>query len=381
MYRKFPFKYEDIGIRAKLFKEGTGGYIKEKTEDFIVEEESFEKKRQESGLYTYFTLKKTNWTTMQAIASIARACHVSWKRFSFAGTKDRFGVTKQVICVKGVSPEYLRDIKIKDVEISDTYSSSEPLRLGELHNNRFIVTVREYSSKNIKDALTKFSELVKQGLPNYFGEQRFGLQRPNNHVVGEYILREEYENALKALLSYTTEYEGDESRKARLYLAEHWGDWKEGLAAFPKYLTIERMILSHLVEHKNDYVNALRKIPRNIAKIFVYSFQSYVFNTALSNMVDKGLLEDFEMELPGYDSTLKKMGGSVVEQVLKSEGFSLSDFRVSSYPEISCRGGLRKTMMYPKEFKVLEVSKDSYKISFTLPKAGYATIVLREMIE
>ncbi|VVB75268.1 putative tRNA pseudouridine synthase D [Candidatus Tiddalikarchaeum anstoanum] len=380
MYRKFPINYIDIGIKTKTFKESTKGYIKEKPEDFIVEEIPFLKKKNENGNLTYFTLTKKNWTTTQAINKIARYCHVSWKRFNFAGTKDRFGITKQLVSVKGVNPEFLETIKIKDITISDIFKSDEPLKLGDLQTNNFIITVRDYECKNVKSVIEHFIETAKQGLPNYFGEQRFGLQRPNNHLVGKYILKEDFDNALKQLLAVTTPMEGEESGKVRKFLFEHWGSWKEALEIFPKYLTPERVILNHLVLHKNDYVNALRRLPRNIAKIFVYSYQSYIFNLAVSKMVEKGLISDFEIELPGYDSTLKKLGGSIIEEVLKDEGLKLSDFRVSSYPEISCRGTTRRTLVFPDNFKIVNISGDSYTVSFSLPKASYATIIMRELI-
>ena len=86
------------------------------------------------------------------------------------------------------------------------------------------------------------------------------------------------------------------------------------------------------------------------------------------------------MQLPGYDSKFDKIGGVVIEQILDREGIKLSDFKVSSYPEISCRGTQRDAIIYPSDFKINSIKKDKYKISFSLPKGSYATIVLRELI-
>lgn len=381
MYRKYDFNYEEIGITRKLFPYSTKGFIKDSPEDFIVEEEKIEKKIEPEGKYTYFTLKKNNWTTMQSLHRIASICHVSWKRFKFAGTKDKHAVTKQLVCVKGVKPATLKKIKIKDIEISDVFQSNEKLQIGELEGNRFTVRVKDYECDEIKKPLKAFKPFLKKGVPNYFAEQRFGIQRTNNHIIGKYILREDYENALKELLAKSYPLEGEESRKARDYLMNNWKDWKEALPKFPKYLNVERIIINHLTKNPNDYVNSLRKLPRNIAKIFVYSFQSYIFNKAITRMIEKELLSDFELELPGYDSTLKSLGGSVVEELLEEENINLSDFQVSSYPEISCRGHMRRTLIFPKDYKVKRLTNKSYTISFTLPKGSYATAVLRELIQ
>ncbi|MBN1923231.1 MAG: tRNA pseudouridine(13) synthase TruD [Nanoarchaeota archaeon] len=381
MYRNLEFDFKTVGITGKLFPYSTKGFIKDSSEDFIVKEIPFDVKRDENGRNTFFTLVKNNWTTMQAINKIARLCHVSWKRFSFAGTKDKNAVTKQLVCVKGVSVETLKALKIKDIEIEDVFKSNEVLNLGSLEGNEFTIRVNDYACKNINEVLNEFKDFIKQGLPNYFAEQRFGIQRPNNHLIGKMILREEYEKALKELLAESYPLEGEDSRKARDYLKHNWGSWKEAFNNFPKYLNVERIIINHLINHPNDYVNALRKLPKNISKIFVYAYQSYIFNISLSEMIRKKLLSDFELELPGYDSKLDKLGGAVVEEILEKEKVKLSDFRVSSYPEISCRGTKRKTIIYPKDFRVNTVKPKNYSVSFTLPKGSYATIVMRELTE
>jgi len=153
MYRKFDVDYKIIGISEKLFHYSTKGYIKDSSEDFIVKEQGIKKTREEKGKYSYFTLIKNNWTTMQALNRIAKYCHVSWKRFNFAGTKDKNAITHQLVCVKGVGEETLRKIKIKDIKIEDIFQSNELLRIGELEGNNFTVRINDYNCKNIKHVL------------------------------------------------------------------------------------------------------------------------------------------------------------------------------------------------------------------------------------
>jgi len=380
MYRNYPLDFEKIGITNKRFQHSTKGFIKDSSKDFIVTEESIQKPINEKGNLTYFTLKKENWTTMQALSKIASYCHVSWKRFNFAGTKDKNAITKQLICVKGISPEILKKLKIKDLELSNFFRSDEIIRIGDLKGNNFTITVNDYDCKNIKKILEEFGEYLKKGIPNYFGEQRFGIQRPDNHLIGKLILQEDYEQALKELLANSSELEGQDSKTARDFLKENWKDWKQAYDKFPKYLNVERMIIQHLISHNNDYVNALRKLPKNIAKIFVYAYQSYLFNLSLSYLVEKNMLTPFELTLPGYDTDLKELGGAVLEKIMKMEKVNLSDFKVSSYPEISCRGTRRATMIYPENYKIEKITKKSYTISFSLPKGSYATVVMRELI-
>ena len=91
------------------------------------------------------------------------------------------------------------------------------------------------------------------------------------------------------------------------------------------------------------------------------------------------MINDFELILPGYESDLKN-GLCNHERILNDENISLTDFKVSSYPEISCKGGLRKALTYPKNFKIIEIKKDYYTISFELEKSAYATMILKELV-
>jgi tRNA pseudouridine13 synthase len=104
---------------------GIGGYLKREFNDFFVREVPIEKKEDETGDYTHFTLEKTNWDTIRAISALSRAVGVSRKRFGFAGTKDKKAVTTQVMAVWRVEPERLKTIKIKDLKLWDFKKSSE----------------------------------------------------------------------------------------------------------------------------------------------------------------------------------------------------------------------------------------------------------------
>ncbi len=381
MYNDLVIDYLRIGVETSFIKNPpTGGIIKQEPEDFTVSEISRDYERKDEGKYTHCILEKKDWSTINAVKKIARACHISWKRISFAGTKDKNALTRQRISIKNVSIETLKKIRIKDINLSDFYYSDERINIGDLKGNSFVIRVRDYECKKVRRVLEDFiNESGIKGIPNFFGEQRFGT-RQNNHLIGKHILKEEYEKAMFELLTKTSVNETQEARDARNFLKNNWKDWKNALLKFPKYLRIELTLLEHLNKHSNDYVNAFRKLPRNLAKIFIYSYQSYLFNMTISELINNELLTSFELEIPGYNSELKSIGSSVMDEIMKKENVRAEDFKVSSYPEISCTGTKRKTVFFPKDFKIEEITNNDYVISFSAPSAVYATILLKEMI-
>ncbi len=62
--------------------------------------------------FTHFVLEKWNWNTTDALAAIGRKCHVSARRFNFAGTKDRNAHTTQIASAYGVDPQKLMAVHV-----------------------------------------------------------------------------------------------------------------------------------------------------------------------------------------------------------------------------------------------------------------------------
>jgi len=388
--------------------------IKEFPEDFIVEEITkdhrqlvisekrgfVEKEGKGSEMnYLHFVLQKKNWATDMAARKIAKALKLSKKRISFAGTKDKRAITVQLMSMyvkkkekeEGIEKKLL-DVKIKDIEILECYYSSEKVKLGDNKGNRFTIKLPCFSEK-------AFETLKEKGFfPNYHGLQRFGEKRQITHIVGYYILRNKFKEAVMSYLTFTSDKEREEVKIARERLANEQ-DFKKAANYFPKYLKHELMIINHLAKHNNDYVNALRKLPRQTLLMFVHAFQSYIFNIELAIRV-KEKIEKLEndyfckadergfplinekaekngylcMPIIGYGSTLN----DVEKEILEFFKIKKDDFKIKSLPEISSKGSYRLAFSPFIDLFVSE-EEEKYKITFKLPSGSYATVLINEI--
>ena len=99
------------------------GRIKEKPEDFIVEEVWEDKvieakhfrslktnKIEGKKDYVHFTLEKHDWDMNKILKYLANSVGTSKKRFSYAGTKDKVAITAQRMSVWHVAPERLESV-------------------------------------------------------------------------------------------------------------------------------------------------------------------------------------------------------------------------------------------------------------------------------
>jgi len=391
---------KEIGIKKFATQtEGIGGKIKEQPEDFVVEEvwdEVVEAKAfrgleigdevSGSGDYTHFTLEKKDWDLNKILKYLGNFCGVSKKRFDYSGTKDKFAITTQRISVWKMPPDRLKAYKGRDVWLYDFELKEKGLELGDHTGNKFQIHIREVNDiKAAKKILPEFEKQINL-VPNWFGPQRFG-GRLNSHLVGKEILKENLEAAARIYLCS----EGDknmESAKARKWLDENWGEFKEALNVFPDGLRYERSILHHLAVYPNDYANAIRQLPRGIFKIFVHAYQSYLFNQVLSERVKVGLGkidgDILEEGLPtgpvyGYDCPLAEgKAGEIERKVLENEGLEQEEFRIKPIPEASGKGIRRSLTIGIRDFKYT-LDDDSLHLEFILPRGAYATALLLEL--
>ncbi|MFH0861041.1 MAG: tRNA pseudouridine(13) synthase TruD [Candidatus Altiarchaeota archaeon] len=373
-----------VGMRCyKSGAEGVGGVIKQVPEDFIVEEIA-EERLEEEGQYIHFTLEKKNWDTLRAIKEISQRLRVSQKRLGFAGTKDRRAVTRQRVSVWDVKLEDLEKVSIKDIMLSDFSHSDDRINLGDLEGNRFSVTVRKIvlPEDEVRRRVDAIAGELSSGFPNYYGVQRFGIQRPITHLVGREILRGDFNEAVRIYLGKSFGVEEGESDSARQRFWES-GDYGEAIRSFPKHLGYEHALLNHLVKKPTDHVGALRNIPQKLRWMFVHAYQSYVFNLALSEYIRKGF--DVErLPLPGYETQLDEVTASILD----GENVSPEDFKVGRMPELSSKGEYRDCFIPVMDSRFESAGGDELNagftkviISFSLPKGCYATSLLREYLK
>jgi tRNA pseudouridine13 synthase len=142
------------------------------------------------------------------------------------------------------------------------------------------------------------------GIPNWFGQQRFGSQRPVTHEVGLNIVRREWREAVLSYVANPFETEREETQAARQFVAEQADsenpDWQACLDRIPGYLGYERSMLHRLIEDgadtPADFRHALEAVPWNLQRLFINAAQSYLFNQILSERLRRGIPFDRPVE-------------------------------------------------------------------------------------
>ncbi|MEM9729929.1 MAG: tRNA pseudouridine(13) synthase TruD [Myxococcota bacterium] len=147
-------------------------------EDFVVDEiPAYEASGQ--GDHVFCLLEKRGLTTRTAVRRVCEAVGADHNQTGTAGLKDRNAVTRQWISVFGVDVERLAGLALEGVTILEARRHETKLRTGHLRGNRFRIRLREIDSAGIQRAREVLHEIESVGLPNFYGEQRFGRQGDN----------------------------------------------------------------------------------------------------------------------------------------------------------------------------------------------------------
>lgn len=161
---------------------GIGGRLRTYLDDFRVWELPAYPADGRIGAHLLFTLEKRGWNSEDALRELARFCRASRGEFGLAGLKDRDAVTTQWISAPHHVADGLDRFAHDAIVLGPRAPHSNKLRRGHLHGNRFHITVRALAcapSIAVARAQAKLDRLAHVGMPNVYGEQRFGRELAN----------------------------------------------------------------------------------------------------------------------------------------------------------------------------------------------------------
>ncbi len=346
---------------------GTGGALRTKASDFIVDEildgklatECLICGREDEGRVPLFVVAKLaplDFLTLKNHIEKLLRC-----RTKFCGMKDKFSISFQFFTARKILRNEIRVPRRLIVRMVGF--REDHLGPGLNWGNRFIVRIRGISSE------IEPSEDLRT-FPNYFSYQRFGSSTPLNHDIGRLLLRREFRCAAEALAA------------------------KGG---FP-----EVKVRDHLMKNPLDPIGALRKLGTRVLRIYVQAYQSYLFNRILSFRIEKSLLDpkpgDFVLDQHGWTRSYPCEGALLLpvpgaytrvkheqtrdflNSLLRDEGIGLESFLIKEIPEASALGDLRRALEVAFHLRIRPMSRDAILV-FDLRSGAYATSFLREIIK
>ncbi|MCC6676239.1 MAG: tRNA pseudouridine(13) synthase TruD [Phycisphaerales bacterium] len=399
---------------------GIGGSLKQRPEDFLVEEMSQYEPCGE-GEHLYLFIEKRDLSTQQLVSIVAEHFGVDRRAVGYAGMTDKLAITRQVISIHtpGRSIDDFAMLRHDRISVLWADRHTNKLRVGHLRGNRFSIRIRGVEPSSVLRASRVLDILERTGLPNRIGEQRFGLLQ-NNHLIGRAMIMGDFDTAVSLLLAPSPQRPELNAEARASFLA---GDFARARDAFHHSARAERAVLLALSRGASP-VKAFLRLDPVLKGFFLSAFQSAVFNAVLDGRVadasfgtlrpgdlavkhingavfnvDDAVLTDpgtterlasFEISPSGpvWGVSMRRAGGEVGEAELAAlarAGVTPDDLERFDRTNRDLINGTRRALRAPVMHPQVEGGVDEHgayvRCAFDLPKGSFATVVMGEVMK
>jgi len=126
------------------------------------------------GNFLYIDIKKYDLSTWRLLNIFKEATGADDREIGYAGLKDKNATSIQRISLPKKYESLLKNITTDRIKILQTSVNHLPLKVGQLKGNQFVIMLTDV----MPDAAARFAEagsaMQTDGIPNYYGYQRFG---------------------------------------------------------------------------------------------------------------------------------------------------------------------------------------------------------------
>ncbi|TKB46159.1 tRNA pseudouridine(13) synthase TruD [Thalassotalea mangrovi] len=300
------------------------------------------------GEHLILHIRKTGANTTFVARQLARYFKVKDMQVSYAGLKDRNAVTEQYFSIHlpGKPNDDISDLKIDGVEVLSHTRHNKKLKTGALAGNRFELTLRHVTDTD--DLQKRWQQVCATGVPNYFGEQRFGINGNNLTKAAEMFAGAKVKDKKKR---------GFYLSAVRSYLFNQLVQQRIEQQGFDKVQVGDVMMMAgsqsvFLVEELNEALtdDILDRFNRHDIDITAAMWgRGEPMSSGATGEQERGLAEQFNDYCQGL------------------EAFGLKQER-------------RRIRLMPSN-PDMQINGDTVTLTFSLPAGSFATTILRELLQ
>ena len=312
------------------------------------------------GEHLVLHVRKKEMTTWEMLDTISNHVGIRRRDMGYAGLKDKHAMTMQYISVMAIHEEKLKVFTHDKIKILSTVRHNNKIRVGHLRGNRFNIRLKKVLGVQ-KDKLDSVLKWIKgNGIPNYFGNQRFGTDG-NNWEEGKKLC----EGSLKMRDRKTKEFLMGSYQS---YLFNNWLSKRMELN-----LLLEKFSQSEVEQVLGLTEGSLKgtKVQPNFFKLVEGDVMMHYPYGRLFNV------EDLEEEAKRFEQKDIAPAGLLPGKKTKHSQSVAGQIEAPFIEDIALNGARRYAWIQVTEIKKTYVEeKAHYELSFVLPKGCYATNVL-----
>jgi len=338
-------------------------FFKKDSDNFVVVEQAL---YEFSGIGEHLIIKirKKDLTTWEAIDLLSNHIGVSSREFGYAGLKDKDGMTIQYLSISKKYEKKLLTYKSKKLKILEYTYHNNKIKIGHLKGNNFFIRLKKVNhvSANIINSVLK--KIKKEGIPNYFGYQRFGVDG-DNYILGKKVANGEvYIKDRKKEKFLISAYQS--------YLFNSWLSYRVQMSKLIDTLNIKELISLYGYDE-----NSIKEL-KNQKQFFK------ILNGDLMHHYPYGKIfyaQDIKSESEKFTLQDRVPTGLLCGKKIKTAEAQAGEIEKKYDDFINSNGARRFAWIFPDDIEGKYKEQEAwYELSFTLPKGSYATVLLEELL-
>jgi tRNA pseudouridine13 synthase len=384
--------------------------VKQQPDDFRVEELTGVTPG-DRGPFAFYRLEKRGWTTPDALAAIRRRWQIAPQRLNYGGLKDRHADTIQYLTIYQ-GPR--RGLNHQAVTLRYLGQVPAPYSSRDIVANRFGITLRDLTPLAAAQAVAEGSVVGRDGVPNYFDDQRFGSVPEGNDFVAKRMVLGQFEDALKLALTAPYEFDPSEEKQIKATLLECWGRWPECKERLPR--SHARSLVGYLVHHPTDFRAALARTRPELQGMYLSAYQSYLWNAILADKIgelvpadrsrpvrlrvadlpmpislddrQRSVLQSLSIPLPAARSRFDPDApwAGAAQRVLAAEGLTWEQLKIRGMRKPFFTRAEREAWLVPSNLSASAGPDERHpgraklELAFELPRGSYATMIVKLLL-
>ncbi len=336
--------------------------FKQTTDDFIVTEIPLFDEPEDKGNYYIAKVQKQELSTMEMLNILES--ELQCFNIGYAGLKDKHATTTQYISVPLKFSKSFERLRHPRIKILESFRAKEKLSIGDLKGNNFFIRLHDVSPESARELEEVLDDIMRKGMPNYFGYQRFGrdsanFEKARDVAQGELTMKDSKVNKIM-LHAYQS------------YLFNDWLAKRIEISHDIKTKDCEELLVNlNISQQECDTLKNQSGLLTVLPGDIMYENKSKKW----INVTDVHAIRK-----PYKEQKMVPTGLLAGSKAWRAKGMAGEIEHYFDDLSVAAIGTRRDAIVYPKAIRhTYNKEQKCFELSFTLPKGSYATVLLENL--
>ena len=338
-------------------------YFKQSKDDFVVTEIPLYEFSGE-GEHLILKIRKKDLATWDALEIIASSIGCKSRDIGYAGLKDKNAMTIQYISIHKKFEEKLDKFEHTNIKILEKTYHNNKIKIGHLKGNKFFIRLKRVMPMHKMKLESALKQIATNGMANYFGFQRFGIDG-DNYLKGKDLIDGKLKVKNRKLKQmYINAYQS--------YLFNSWVSKRIEISKLISSFKAKEIASKIGIEEEKIKQIQKQQHPFKILEGDVFNHYPYGKLFYVENLEEESEKFYLHDRVP-----TGLLSGSKTKYAINDA----LEFENEFIKETKENGSRRFAWIFPKDISSeYKEEKNWFELSFELPKGSYATELIGELL-